>query len=500
MRLLPIFLMTILLGSGLAGCLTGTQDEGDGDEGDADDALRIVDGFLRGPLVTQDVSMTIKTASGNIATISIDAFVAEGAFTNVAAPQVSIPDNAYLMVGDRFVSDKSFALAALGEPFHILVPPGMTNLTLTIEGKPVVVPTPDTGLQLVSGEQIIQWFKVQRDEYPNRCSGCPNYERSQQYFAELFESFGMAQVEVDPYGTNLAHPDFANVVAYKYGKTDTDHPFWLATGGHYDVVTGTTEGAFDDTSGTLAALEMARVFGNISTNHNLVFGLWGGEEAGLQGSNFFAKTNPNIAAQMRTYVNLDVVGFSWPGPPPTAAHDGSEVDCSEPTPRGGEPAFYCPDPVVVSAGPDGAVADTLLAWAQEIQSQIMVGYPDPYFLYEPVAGGQVEGYAGVNAQSDHTSFIAAGVPSYFLFNGNALRNPIGIHNQRDTIDNWTRYMVNSVLADLEAELSEQERVQGEALMAQSLETYLWVTFYLFLRFDLGEIGPVPAGTFSNDNA
>jgi hypothetical protein len=193
-------------------------------------------------------------------------------------------------------------------------------------------------------------------------------------------------------------------------------------------------------------------------------------------------------AQMRTYVNLDVNGFSWPGPAPVAA-DGSVPDCTIRPDHSANAAFFCPDPLIVSAGPDGPVGDNLLGLGHDIQTQVAVGWPDSYFLYEGVGGGQVNGYAGVNAQSDHTSFIAAGVPSFFLFNGDALNTPIGIHNQRDTIENWTKYMVHNFQVDLESELEPADVEFGEALIAKTFETYLWMTFYIFLKVELGEFQP-----------
>jgi hypothetical protein len=303
-------------------------------------------------------------------------------------------------------------------------------------------------------------------------------------------------VEVDPYGTNAVRAQFANVVAYKYAKTDTSHPLWLGTGGHYDMVSNTIDAALDDTAGTLSTLAIAKALANVTTTHNIVYGLWGGEESGLQGSEFFTRTNPSIVAQMQMYVNLDANAFSWPGPQ-AVAKDGSTPDCSKPplpAQQTKSAAFFCPDPALITAGPDGPMADKLLNLMRSIQQKTAVGWPDPYFLYEYVGQGQVQGYAKINAQSDHTSFIAAGVPSYMLINADLeIANPPGFHNPRDTLDNWTKYEVFNAPFDLEAELTPQERALGERLVAQSIETYLWLTFYAFLSYDLALLN-APVGT------
>jgi hypothetical protein len=468
----------VALGIVSAGCLTSQ----DGPEPTPikDGATDLVDGLLQTRIETASGVLEAQTASGSLSTLSWQG--AKGA-------EVSFPQNVFQFdpATKRFSAPHE-ATVPPGAELTLLVPPGMSSLKLVVDGLPVTLETPETEAGFFQGENIVAWYKVQRDDYPDRCQGCPNYARSQQYFANLFRSFGYTNVEIDPYGTNAVNPPFANVVATKYAKTDVAHPQWLGVGGHYDVVTGTTEGAFDNTAGTLATLEMARAMANITTTHNMLYGLWGGEESGLQGSHFYVRTNPNVGAQMRTYVNLDVNGFSWPGPAPVA-NDDSVPDCSMRPAHDPQAAFFCPDPVLVSAGPDGPVSDNLLGLARMIQGEMAVGWPDSYFIYEGVGSGQANGYAGVNAQSDHTSFIAAGVPSYFLFNGDALNTPIGIHNQRDTVENWTRYMVHNFPVDLEAPLDDEEIAFGEALMAKTFETYLWMTFYIFLEVELGLFAP-----------
>lgn len=470
--------LVIIVGLVSAGCLS-TQD---GPEVPDDETrlANVINGYLETSMELDSGRLEAKTASGALSTFS---------WHGEKDAIVAFPENVYLFdpATKRFVVEH-LATVSPNSELTLLIPPGMKEVPLTFDGDVVKVETPETTAGFFQGENIVEWYKVQRAEYPNRCQGCPNYARSQQYFAGLFRSFGYNNVEIDPYGTNAINPPFANVVAMKYAKTDLAHPQMLGVGGHYDVVTGTTEGAFDNTAGTLATLEFARAMANVSTDHNMLFGLWGGEESGLQGSQFYVRTNPNVVAQMRTYVNLDVNGFSWPGPAPVS-NDGTVPECTIRPAHSAKAPFFCPDPLIVSAGPDGPLADNLLGLGHDIQTQVAVGWPDSYFLYEGVGSGQVNGYAGVNAQSDHTSFIAAGVPSYFLFNGDALNTPIGIHNQRDTLDNWTRYMVQNFPVDFESELTPEEVAFGEALMAETFETYLWLTFYIFLKVELGEFQP-----------
>lgn len=469
--------LTVALTLASAGCLMGGQRKETGLVPVDDVGKELVGGLSPGLVSTASGPLEFRVGAGAISSFRLNAS---------GDAEVEIPANVFRFdpAAKRFDAQRRFTAKA-GSEFQLLLPPGMTELRLTLDGVSVVLAVPDTGHHLFQGQNIVAWYKIQRDQYPQRCAGCPSYAKSQQYFADLFRSFGYPVVEIDPYGQNQLHSEFANVVAYRYAKTDVMHPQWLGVGGHYDVVRGTVEGAFDNTAGTLATLELARVMANVSTRHNLVFGLWGGEESGLQGSAFFTRTHPNIAAQMRLYVNLDASAFSWPAPQPVA-QDGTVPDCAKRPVHSASAPYFCPDPVLVSAGPDGPVATALLGLGKTIQQEVAVGYPSEYFVYEPiVVGGQFGGYAGVNAQSDHTSFIAAGVPSWFLINADIFRTPIGIHNRADTVENWTHYMVHNYPADFEVELTVEERELAERYMARSFETYLWLTFYAWLYHDLG---------------
>ena len=439
------------------------------------------------PLVASVVDTKAGPLHAEIASGAISRFTLNG------TGRIEFPPNVFLLQGNKFSTAKSVDATA-GTAVALLLPPGMTRLNLTVAGETVSFDVLDTGFTLVQGEDVVEWFKVQHEKFPNRCARCPNYVKAQQYFAQLFRSFGYATVDIDPYGTNAVHSEFANVVAYKYPKTDVLHPLYLGTGGHYDVVTGTVDGALDDTSGTLGAMELAKVFANISTNRNLVFGLWGGEESGLQGSAFFTKTNPNIAAQMQVYVNLDSSAFSWPMPRPVTKDSDARPDCSKLIPisqQSPTAAIACPDPVLVTAGPDGPESDLLLQLGRKIQHDIAVGWPDAYFVYEPVVSGQASGYAKINAQSDHTSFIAAGVPSYMLIDGDITRNPVGFHNRRDALENWTKYAYHNWYVNFEDELTPEQLEEAERLVVKSIETHLWLAFYILLHYDLG-LAPLPA--------
>lgn len=340
---------------------------------------------------------------------------------------------------------------------------------------------------LVSGERMIQDEEYQEAHFPHRTPGQPNYAASQVYFSKRFTDMGYT-VEVDPYGTDalpcLRAPcasAFANIVATKVGSGPHKDEVLFVAGGHYDMVPGTVHAAFDNTGGSVGTLELARAFSNITMDRTLKFALWGGEESGTLGSEFWIKTHPDAVAHVVSYWNLDVIGMSWPAHPQK------------------------PSPILIAAGPDlsssardGTTADPvsqqLLGLAKTLQHD-WLGYPDTVnntqvFRYEGVESGEfMGGYAGVNDQSDHASFTHAGIPAWFIFNGDTLKegNPIRIHDPKDTIANMTKVALSGADAKLDDVLTPAEAAQGRILLAKSFEATLWFPFYATVLTDLGVV-------------
>lgn len=483
MRTIPI-VTTLLAVSLLAGCVN---------QPDTDDGLTGADALV------DALGRTISTTSIERAGIEAEIHAAAGAVSEITATggalHVILPDNAWLVEG-RTLSfpDGAPVEVADGDTMTFLVSPFATNITLTlhadgIDPLDVVIETPwSPKASLVNGERTIGLMEHQEAEFPHRTPGMPNYERFQDYAVDFFTALDYPTVVKDPYGTNdvPTFPDevprgikadsVANVWAYRPGTGTPDKI--VGFGGHYDMVENTKHAAFDDTSGTIATMVLAEVFAQFDTDVGLLFGLWGGEEDGILGSQFFVRTNPDMVAQMVTYINLDVVSMAWPGP---------VID---------------PDPIVLTAGPDGAVADDLLAQGGAVFGRYIPEMPADKLSLEPWGGGQACGTsgqcegAGVNAQSDHTPFITAGVPSYFIFDGNISNVLSFIHGPQDTLHNMTYFMATQEPIDVkgdEVEMTVEEAVRGRELLAQSFESMMSWAFYTTLEIDHGMYTPPVKG-------
>lgn len=160
-------------------------------------------------------------------------------------------------------------------------------------------------------------------------------------FVQLrFEDLGY-EVEVQNFTTELCE-DCRNYIATMEGE---DPDSWIVVGGHYDaicysqqIVIGieypgcTSQGAYDDATGTASVLELARLMMEWQSNlsealpgidvrpkHTWKFAVWDYEEwqgssspesAGY-GSETFLTTLPE-GVEIATYINLDMYGLNWP--------------------------------------------------------------------------------------------------------------------------------------------------------------------------------------------
>ena len=154
------------------------------------------------------------------------------------------------------------------------------------------------------------------------------------------------EVEVQEFSTELCN-DCRNYIATMEGQ---DPDSWIVVGGHYDaicysqqIIIGieypgcTSEGAYDDATGTASVLELARLMMewqsdlsewqsiqgtpqiDIRPKHSWKFAVWdyeewqgsGSPEGAGYGSETFVTTLPE-GVEIATYINLDMYGLNWP--------------------------------------------------------------------------------------------------------------------------------------------------------------------------------------------
>jgi hypothetical protein len=161
-------------------------------------------------------------------------------------------------------------------------------------------------LSRVSVERIFGYEKALFD-LDSKSISRPGNRAAAQFLFDSYKSFGYAPEyqwfdAPDAYGGRTA-----NVVATLRGTVNPDLVYVISS--HYDSVEA-GPGADDDTSGTAALLEAARVLAGHPLPATLVFASMTGEEAGLLGSREFVRRA--LAAHMHVagVLNNDMIGWA----------------------------------------------------------------------------------------------------------------------------------------------------------------------------------------------
>ncbi len=224
---------------------------------------------------------------------------------------------------------------------HILTTPYTEEVNLELMNEDgfktsIIVPI-ENGTPIVNGED---WYEkmefitsVCSDSsecggYVNRWMGTPNpaFERAAAFFQGHFEGLGYDTdiLRVNDH-LNPSQPESLNVIAWKEGRDDT---CVQGMGAHFDIAPpggppggGTYEGAYDNTAGTVSMMLFARAFVDMTFECDTFLALWSSEEEGLRGSNAFANNDCDACLpqdkELRFYINMDMMGISWPAYKPT---------------------------------------------------------------------------------------------------------------------------------------------------------------------------------------
>jgi hypothetical protein len=135
----------------------------------------------------------------------------------------------------------------------------------------------------------------------------PGNKRAAEYLHATYKSFGY-QPEYQWFtGRGALGGQTANVIATLEGTVNPELVYVVSS--HYDSVAG-GPGADDDTSGTAALLETARLLVKRPQPATIVFASFTGEEAGLLGSREFVRRAVADKVQIVGALNNDMVGWA----------------------------------------------------------------------------------------------------------------------------------------------------------------------------------------------
>ncbi len=182
------------------------------------------------------------------------------------------------------------------------------------------------------------------DELKGRETGTPGIEKAALYIENYLKDNGIKPY-FDSYRDDF---EFINERASKSGETpelikgfnivgviEGNDPQlkneYIILGGHYDhigqgkVVNGDTiaNGANDDASGTIAAMELGRHFAKSKTNkRSILITLYSAEEMGLKGSSHLAERLKNEGISAYTMINFEMIGVPREAGKPMAYMSG----------------------------------------------------------------------------------------------------------------------------------------------------------------------------------
>ncbi len=137
-------------------------------------------------------------------------------------------------------------------------------------------------------------------------SGTP-IQKATQYVGEHFTDLGLA-VEYHQWGGST----YPNVIATIPGLSNPDEIYILSA--HLDDMPSgpTAPGADDNASGVVGALIAADIFSQYQWDCTLRFGIWTGEEQGLNGSHAYAQRSYNLGENIAGVLNLDMIAWNTP--------------------------------------------------------------------------------------------------------------------------------------------------------------------------------------------
>jgi Tol biopolymer transport system component len=135
----------------------------------------------------------------------------------------------------------------------------------------------------------------------------PGNKLAGEYLFEKYTSFGYTPEYQWFAGRNALGGQTANVLATLKGTVNPELVYVVSS--HYDSVAG-GPGADDDSSGTAALLETARIMATHPQPATIIFASFTGEEAGLLGSREFVRQAVASKMQLVGALNNDMIGWA----------------------------------------------------------------------------------------------------------------------------------------------------------------------------------------------
>ncbi len=182
---------------------------------------------------------------------------------------------------------------------------------LAARGKRLFAPIAADVKNVVAGVSVARIFGYEKTlfDFDSKYVSQPGNKLAAAYLFARYKSFGY-EPEYQPFeyrARNGQTGPTANVIATLKGTVNPELVYVVSS--HYDsVVVG--PGADDDSSGTAALLETARVLAGHPQPATIIFASFTGEEAGLLGSREFVRRAVDAKLKVVGALNNDMIGWS----------------------------------------------------------------------------------------------------------------------------------------------------------------------------------------------
>ncbi len=182
---------------------------------------------------------------------------------------------------------------------------------LRAKGQKMYAPIAAAVKQVVAGASVERVYGYEKTlfDFDSKYVSQPGNKKAAAYLFDTYRSFGYTP-EYQPFEYRARNGETgptANVVAVLKGTVNPELVYVVSS--HYDsVVIG--PGADDDSSGTAALLETARILAGHPQAATIIFASFTGEEAGLLGSREFVRRAVADKLKLVGALNNDMIGWA----------------------------------------------------------------------------------------------------------------------------------------------------------------------------------------------
>jgi hypothetical protein len=181
--------------------------------------------------------------------------------------------------------------------------------SLRAKGQRLFAPVADDVRRIAGEASVARVYSYEKAlfDFDSKHITRPGNHLAAHYLVETYKSFGYEPVYQWFEVKNAHEGRTANVIATLKGTVNPELVYVVSS--HYDSVAG-GPGADDDSSGTAALLEAARILARHPQPATIVFASFTGEESGLLGSREFVRRAIAENVQVVGALNNDMIGWA----------------------------------------------------------------------------------------------------------------------------------------------------------------------------------------------